>query len=163
MSSIPIDHLGRDDLITLHNRVAARLAIVSDNHSLVGMPQTPIACHKMTSSDLQWQHIGIGDRGMRRSMILGTHIYTVQTVLPRLVLSHIRAKQVHRHIPLTESWHLWRCANCHASHGCNDVQVQPGRCRTQSRYASNLLRALKTQWPRRRQRGNFCDCSSTCN
>ena len=50
MSSIPIDHLGRDDLITLLNRVAARLAIVSDNHSLVGAPlpsamDIAILCH----------------------------------------------------------------------------------------------------------------------
>ena len=40
MSSIPIDHLGRDDLITLLNRVAARLSIVSGNHHLSGTPQT---------------------------------------------------------------------------------------------------------------------------
>ena len=42
MSSIPIDHLGRDELITLLNRVAARLSIVSGNYHLVGTPQTSI-------------------------------------------------------------------------------------------------------------------------
>ena len=43
MSLIPIDHLGRDDLIILLNRVAARLSIVPDNHHLAGTPQTPIS------------------------------------------------------------------------------------------------------------------------
>ena len=43
MSSIPIDHLGRDDLIILLNRVAARLSIVPDNHHPAGTPQTPIS------------------------------------------------------------------------------------------------------------------------
>ena len=55
MSSIPIDHLGRDDLITLLNRVAARLAIVSDNHHLAGTPQAPIGygyCNSVSSNDM---------------------------------------------------------------------------------------------------------------
>ena len=43
MSLIPIDHLGREDLIILLNRVAARLSIVPDNHHLAGTPQTPIS------------------------------------------------------------------------------------------------------------------------
>ena len=42
MSSIAIDHLGRDELIILLNRVAARLAIVPDNPASTGTPQTPI-------------------------------------------------------------------------------------------------------------------------
>ena len=41
MSSIAIDHLGRDELILL-NRVAARLAILSDNPAPTGTQQTPI-------------------------------------------------------------------------------------------------------------------------
>ena len=54
MSSIPIDHLGRDDLIILLNRVAARLSIVPDNHHTVGMSQTPISYgyrHEATPND----------------------------------------------------------------------------------------------------------------
>ena len=42
MSSIPIDHLGRDELIILLNRVAARLAILPDNPAPAGTQQTPI-------------------------------------------------------------------------------------------------------------------------
>ena len=42
MSSIAIDHLGRDELIILLNRVAARLAIVPDNPASTGTQQTPI-------------------------------------------------------------------------------------------------------------------------
>ena len=108
MSSIPIDHLGRDDLITLLNLESQPdlLLFLTTipwwvRHRLPSAMDIAILCHQMTSSDLQWLHIGIGHRGMRRSTILGTHIYAVQTVRPRLVLFHIRAKQVHRHIPLT--------------------------------------------------------------
>ena len=39
----------------------------------------------MTSSDRQWQQIGIGYRDMRRNMILGMHTYAVQTARPLLV------------------------------------------------------------------------------
>ena len=42
MSSIAIDHLGRDELIILLNRVAARLAILPDNPAPAGTQQTPI-------------------------------------------------------------------------------------------------------------------------
>ena len=55
MSSIPIDHLGRDDLILLLNTVAARLSIVPDNHHPAGMPQTPSSygyCNYATPNDI---------------------------------------------------------------------------------------------------------------
>ena len=55
MSSIPIDHLGRDDLITLLNRVAARLSIVAGNHHLAGTPQTSIDygyCNLVSPNDI---------------------------------------------------------------------------------------------------------------
>ena len=55
MSSIPIDHLGRDDFITLLNRVAARLSIVSGNHHLAGTPQTSIDyghCNLVSPNDI---------------------------------------------------------------------------------------------------------------
>ena len=42
MSSIEIDHLGRDELITLLNRVAGRLAILSGNRVSTSTLQTPI-------------------------------------------------------------------------------------------------------------------------
>ena len=48
MSSIPIDHLGRDDLIILLNRVAARLSTVPGNHHPVGTPHTPISYESRT-------------------------------------------------------------------------------------------------------------------
>ena len=45
MPSIPIDHLGRDDLVTLLYRVAARLAIVTGDHHPTGIPQVaPTGC-----------------------------------------------------------------------------------------------------------------------
>ena len=45
MSTIPIDHLGRDDLVTLLYRVAARLTTFTGDHHPTGLPHVaPTGC-----------------------------------------------------------------------------------------------------------------------
>ena len=95
MSSIAIDHLGRDELIILLNRVAARLAILPDNLLLRARDRLPFSMgiavmrHQTISPDLPWLQMTIGDLGMRRSPTHGTHIYEVNIVRHRRVLLYI--------------------------------------------------------------------------
>jgi len=173
MSSIPIDHLGRDDFITLLNRVAARLAIVSGNHHLAGTPQT--------SSDYGYCNL------VSPNDILRPPMATNRYRLPRYEEEH-------------DPWnaHL-RCANSASSSGAvpytsqTDAQTYSSHSWSQSHLrdaptTTRLTDAMTWRYSQvdmqnsehqrlRPEHGtedttqpassiperNLCDCSSTCN
>ena len=171
MSSIPIDHLGRDDLITLLNRVAARLAIVSDNHHLAGTPQTPISygyCNSVSPNDIlrppmaanrYWRpryeeehdpwnaHL----RSTNSASSSGTVSYTSQTGA-QTYSSHSWSHCIFGDAPTATR--LTDAVTCRYSQA--DVQNSE-QMRLQPDHGTEDTTAMS---PTER---NFCDCSSTCN
>ena len=171
MSSIPIDHLGRDDLITLLNRGAARLTIVSDNHHLAGTPQTPISygyCNSVSPNDIlrppmaanrYWRpryeeehdpwnaHL----RSTNSASSSGTVSYTSQTGA-QTYSSHSWSHGIFGDAPTaTRLTHAMTCRY-------SQVDVQNSeQMRLQPDHGTEDPAAMS---PTER---NFCDCSSTCN
>ena len=173
MSSIPIDHLGRDDLITLLNRVAARLAIVSGNHHLAGTPQTSIDygyCNLVSPNDIlrppmatnryqipqyeeehdPWNaHL----RNANSASSSGSTPYTGQ----RGALTHSSRSWSHSHcrdVPTaTRLTDAMTCRYCQAdmqNSGHNRLRPEHGTEDTTNSASSNPER-------------NLCDCTTTCN
>ena len=171
MSSIPIDHLGRDDLIILLNRVAARLSTVPGNHHPMGTPHTPISYESRTyatSNDI-YRPSAAANRGWRlryeeehdpwnahlrcelRASISDTTAYASQTGLRTFSSS---------------SW----------NQGLHDVLPTTTRLTDAMTYRYNQVAALDSEqmlpqpdintessMARARVESDFCDCSCTCN
>ena len=129
MSSIPIDHLGRDDLIILLNRVAARLSTVPGNHHPVGTPHTPISYESRnyaTPNDILRPSMATNrvwrlryeeehDPWNAHLRIVGYYCLCKSNRNTDIFLFQL------------ESRFSWCFANNYTAHRCNDVQVQPGR------------------------------------
>ena len=171
MSSIPIDHLGRDDLITLLNRVAARLTIVSDNHRLAGSPQTPISygyCNSVSRNDIlrppnaahrYWRpryeeehdpwnaHL----RSAHSASSSGTVSYTSQTGA-QTFSSYSRSHGIRGDAPTATR--LTDAMTCRYSQV--DVQNSEQMCL----HPDHGIEDTTTRSP---PESNFCDCGSTCN
>ena len=173
MSSIPIDHLGRDDLITLLNRVAARLAIVSDNPHLAGTPQTPIGygyCNSVSPNDIlrapmaaNRQPIPLYEeehdpwnahlRNANSASSSGTAPYTSQTDGPTYS-SHSGSHSLLRDAPTaTRLTDAMTCRYCQVDlQNSENTRLQPEDGTVDTMTPTCPL-------PER----NFCNCSSTCN
>ena len=131
MSSIAIDHLGRDELFILLNRVAARLAILPDNPAPTGTRQTPIFYgyrSHATPNDISRSSVATNDywrpwyeaehdpwnahlRSEHSASSSGATVYTRQISCTDTFLSQLLSRC------------SWRLTNKHAPHRCNDVQV----------------------------------------
>ena len=171
MSSSPIDHLGRDDLITLLNRVAARLAIVSDNHYVAGTPQTPISygyCNSVSPNDIlrpptaanrYWRpryeeehdpwnaHL----RSTNSASSSGTAPYTSQTGA-LTYSSHSWSHCLPRDAPTaTRLTDVMTCRYCQVG------LMNSEQTRLQPEHGTEDTTAMSPT------ESNFCDCSSTCN
>ena len=171
MSLIPIDHLGRDELIILLNRVAARLSIVSDNHHLAGTPQTPISYgyrNYASPNDIlripmatnwYWKpryeeehdpwnaHLRI----THSAPSSGTAVYASQTGV-QTYSSHSWSQGIFGDAPTTT------CLTDAMTHRYSQVDVQNSeQARPQPDHGTESTIA------RSPAESDFCDCSCTCN
>ena len=163
MSSIPIDHLGRDDLIILLNRVAARLSTVPGNHHPVGTPHTPISYESRTyatSNDIFRPSVA-ANRGWRlryeeehdpwnahlrcelRASISDTTAYASQTG-PRTFSSSSWNQGFHDVLAMTYRYNQVAALDSEQMLPQPDINTE-----------SSMARA--------RVESDLCDCSCTCN
>ena len=143
MSSIEIDHLGRDELITLLNRVAGRLAILSGNRVSTSTLQTPIiyGYHThATPGNLPSPFVAANNswppwyeeehdpwnahlRGEHSASSSGATVHTRQSAA-QTAIPHGFCQSA-----------IGDPTNNHAPHRCHDVQVQPSRYTAPCAYA----------------------------
>ena len=171
MTSIPIDHLGRDDLIILLNRVAARLSIVPDNHHPAGTQQNPISygfrnhatpndiLRPSTATNRFWRlryeeehdpwnaHL----RSEHSASSSGTAAYASQTGTQTLS-SHSWSQGVHAFLPTTT-----RLTDA-MMHRYSQVEVQ-----NVEQMLPQPDTNTESTMDRSRVVSDFCDCSCTCN
>ena len=136
-----------------------------ERHRLPSAMDIPILCHQMTSSDLQWLHIGIGQpryeeehdpwnahlRSTNSASSSGTVSYTSQTGA-QTYSSHSWSHRIFGDAPTATR--LTDAMTCRYS----QVDVQNSeQIRPQPHQGTEDTTAMSPT------EGNFCDCSSTCN